>query len=148
MIKEVHIRKAGKLDLPSVLTLYAQPELDDSRMLPLDRAKAVFEHMGQYPNYHLFVAEDGSKIVGVFALLIMDNLGHLGTPSAIIEQVAVAPACQGQGIGSQMMKFAMQECREAGCYKIALSSNKKRVRAHRFYEKLGFVQHGYSFVVE
>ncbi len=148
MIREVHIRKAVKQDLFSILALYAQPELDDGRMLPLDRAEAVFERMGRYPNYHLFVAEDGSKIVGVFALLIMDNLGHLGTPSAIIEQVAVAPVFQGQGIGSQMMKFAMQECRKAGCYKIALSSNMKRVRAHRFYERLGFVQHGYSFVVE
>ena len=28
-----------------------------------------------------------------------------------------------------------------------LSSNLKRERAHRFYEKLGFTQHGVSFEV-
>jgi GNAT superfamily N-acetyltransferase len=148
MIKEVHIREAGKPDLPHILSLYAQPELDDGQMLPLDQAEAVFERMQQYPNYHLYVAEAQGEVQGVFALLIMDNLGHVGTPSAVIEMVAVTPEYQGSGIGSAMMQFAMQECRKAGCYKIALSSNKKRVRAHRFYEKLGFIQHGYSFVLE
>jgi ribosomal protein S18 acetylase RimI-like enzyme len=148
MIKEAYIRPAVKNDLAQVLSLYAQPELDDGRVLPMDRAEAIFERMQAYPHYKLYVAEAGQKILGVFALLIMDNLGHLGAPSAIIEHVAVAPECQGQSIGTQMMKFAMAECRKAGCYKIALSSNKKRIQAHRFYEKLGFVQHGYSFVVE
>jgi len=148
MIKEVHIREADKPDLPHILSLYAQPELDNGAMLSLSQAEAIFERMQVYPYYKLYVAEAQNNICGVFALLIMDNIGHLGTPSAIIEQVAVDPDRQGEGIGMRMMKFAMQECRKAGCYKIALSSNKKRVRAHRFYEKLGFVQHGYSFVVE
>jgi hypothetical protein len=31
---------------------------------------------------------------------------------------------------------------------MALSANKKRRQAHRFYESLGLAQHGYSFVVE
>jgi predicted GNAT family acetyltransferase len=37
--------------------------------------------------------------------------------------------------------------REAGCYKMALSSNVKRAAAHAFYESLGFERHGYSFVI-
>jgi GNAT superfamily N-acetyltransferase len=46
-----------------------------------------------------------------------------------------------------MMRFAMDRCAEAGCYKLALSSNVRREDAHRFYERLGFVQHGLSFSV-
>jgi GNAT superfamily N-acetyltransferase len=46
-----------------------------------------------------------------------------------------------------MMRRAMDECRQAGCYKLALSSNLKREAAHRFYEGLGFEKHGYSFWV-
>lgn len=60
----------------------------------------------------------------------------------------VAPGRQGQGIGRQMMAHAVQQARAAGCYKLALSSNAKRVAAHAFYESLGFAQHGLSFVIE
>jgi GNAT superfamily N-acetyltransferase len=64
-----------------------------------------------------------------------------------VEDVAVAPERQGQGIGRAMMEHALAECRKAGCYKLALSSNVKREGAHRFYESLGFERHGYSFAV-
>ena len=51
-------------------------------------------------------------IVGSFALLIMDNLGHLGAPSAIVEDVVVDPALHGCGIGRQMMEFALTKSQE------------------------------------
>ena len=38
--------------------------------------------------------------------------------------------------------------RAKGCYKLVLSSNAKRERAHAFYESLGFERHGYSFRIE
>jgi GNAT superfamily N-acetyltransferase len=85
--------------------------------------------------------------VGTFALLIMDNLAHLGAPSAIIEDVAVDPDWQGHGVGKAMMEHALTICRERGCYKAALSSNLRRKRAHAFYDALGFERHGYSFRV-
>jgi GNAT superfamily N-acetyltransferase len=43
---------------------------------------------------------------------VMHNLGHLGAPSAIVEDVAVAPALQGNGIGKAMMEFALGLCRQ------------------------------------
>ena len=51
-----------------------------------------------------------------------------------------------QGVGKAMMEHAREQCRLAGCYKLALSSNLRREAAHRFYEALGFERHGYSFV--
>ena len=133
--------------IAGVLGLYGQPDLDDGNVLPLDQAVALFERFGRYPDYTLYVAEQDGEVVGTFALLIMDNLGHLGTPSGIVEDVVVAPQRQGNGIGAQMMRFAFERCREKGCYKLVLSSNAKRVRAHAFYESLGFERHGYSFRV-
>jgi hypothetical protein len=44
-----------------------------------------------------------------------------------------------------MMKQAIALSAEAGCYKVMLSSNLKRDRAHEFYRSLGFEQHGWSF---
>ncbi|MDH4450890.1 MAG: GNAT family N-acetyltransferase [Rhodoferax sp.] len=144
----VHIRQAVETDLPAVLALYAQPDLDNGSVLTHDEARTVFAQFARYPNYRLFVALQDQTVVGTYALLIMHNLAHRGTPSAIAEDVVVAHACQGQGIGRQMMAHALQQAKEAGCYKLALSSNRKRKQAHAFYESLGFVQHGLSFVME
>ncbi|HEY9621316.1 MAG TPA: GNAT family N-acetyltransferase [Crinalium sp.] len=144
----IDILEATEADLPAILNLYSQPELDDGTMLSLPDAKALFNRMHQYPNYRLYVAKLDGSIVGTFALLVMDNLLHLGRPSGIVEAVAVDPACQGKGIGKAMMRFALEQCRHARCYKLALSTNLKRKDAHAFYESLGFTKHGFSFVVD
>ncbi len=117
-------------------------------LLSLERAEAIFGKMKNYPDYKVYVAIFRGEVVGTFALLIMDNLAHMGVPSGVVEDVVVREGLQGQGIGKQMMGLAMDICRTKGCYKLALSSNLKRKAAHSFYESLGFEKHGYSFLVE
>jgi GNAT superfamily N-acetyltransferase len=147
-VAAIQIREATAADIPAVLALYAQPELDDGKVLPVAEAVALHARFARYPDYTLYVALEGNEVVGTFARLVMDNLGHLGAPSGIVEDVVVAPARQGSGIGQAMMRFALECCREKSCYKLVLSSNAKRERAHAFYEKLGFQRHGYSFRVD
>jgi GNAT superfamily N-acetyltransferase len=142
------IRTAEKPDLPAICRLYAQPDFDNGKLLPLDKAEKLFDQIQSYPNYHIYVALNGTDIVGTFELLIMHNLGHQGASSGIVEDVVVDAAWQGKGVGKAMMRFAIECCRKAGCYKIALSANLKRKDAHRFYELLGFKKHGFSYVVE
>jgi len=144
----LQIRQATQRDIASVLDLYAQPGLDDGQVLSEEAAQEVFAQFSRYPNYRLFVALDGDAVVGTYALLVMHNLAHRGMPSAIAEDVVVAADRQGQGVGRHMMAHAVAEARAAGCYKLALSSNRKRVQAHAFYESLGFAQHGLGFVIE
>ena len=145
----VSIREARDADLPAVLALYAQPGMDDGQVLTHDEARAIWQQFARYPNYRLFVAEDtGGEIVATYALLVMHNLAHRGTPSAIAEDVVVSPTHQGRGIGRALMAHALAQAREAGCYKLALSSNAKRESAHAFYRSLGFQQHGLSFLIE
>ncbi len=115
----------------------------------LDRARAegVLATMARYPDYAVYVAEEGDAVVGTFALLVMDNLGHGGAPEGVVENVVVEAGRRGRGIGAAMMRFAMDRCADAGCYKLVLSSNVRREDAHRFYAGLGFAQHGLSFSV-
>jgi GNAT superfamily N-acetyltransferase len=144
MSTSVQIREASRADLPDILRLYAQPDMDDGQVLSLADAERLFERMARYPDYRMYVAIRDDRIVGTFALLIMDNLGHRGAPSGVIEDVVVEPQCQRQGVGKTMVQHALRLCGEKGCYKLALSSNLKRERAHAFYESLGFERHGYS----
>jgi GNAT superfamily N-acetyltransferase len=106
-----------------------------------------FARIATYPDYAVYLAEEDGVPVGTFALLVMDNLAHDGAPEGVVENVVVAEGRRGQGIGRALMRFAMDRCAEAGCYKLVLSSNVRREAAHRFYEALGFVQHGLSFSV-
>ena len=145
---QVHIVVAEAVDLPEILQLYQLAGLDSDKKLDLAGAQSRFERMRAYPDYKLYVAKSAHRIEGSFALLIMDNLGHHGTPAGIVEAVAVHPAMQRQGIGKAMMEYARDKCRAAGCYKMALSSNLKREAAHRFYDSLGFTRHGYSFLLD
>jgi GNAT superfamily N-acetyltransferase len=146
-MEKVTIRVATRKDLPEILQLYSQPYMDDGQVLSLSDAESIFERINEYPNYRIYVACRDGETLGTFSVLIMDNLAHMSAPSGIVENVVVAPEWQGKGIGRQMMQFAMQKCRETGCYKLVLSSHKSRGKAHRFYQSLGFEQHGYSFVV-
>lgn len=139
------IRPAAAADLPGVLALFAEPGFGDEAVLSLAAAEAMLERFAAYPDYTLYAAFDGDTVVGTFALLVMDNFGHLGTPSAVVEDVVVSATRRGQGLGRLMMHEAARIAAGKGCYKLALSSNLKRERAHAFYASLGFEQHGLSF---
>lgn len=146
-MSEPTIREAQESDLPAVLELYADPEVDDGYFLPEEKAQRLFRKLKEYPYLKLFVAELDGQVVGTYELLIMDNLAHDGAPSGVVEDVVVAAAQRGRGIGRAMMRHAIEVCRGFGCYKVSLSSALFREAAHRFYDGLGFERHGYSFVV-
>lgn len=142
------IRMGCLEDLPQVLEIYNHSGLEHGASLTLADIEKWFAQLSKYPSYGLWVACLEESIVGTFALLIMDNLVHHGSPSGIVEAVGVVPELQGQGIGRKMMEVAVAQCRSAGCYKLTISTNLRRKAAHAFYESLGFTQHGYSYRVE
>jgi GNAT superfamily N-acetyltransferase len=144
---ETKIYEATGRDLPSILALYTHLGMDDGSILTLKEAKRIFNRIKTYPDYKLYIARVDEEIVGTFALIIMDNIGHMGALSGIVEDVVVHPDYRRKGIGRRMMEFAMDYCRKKGCYKMTLSSNLNRIDAHRFYRSLGFKKHGYSFLI-
>lgn len=144
----VQIRQADSSDVPAILALYAQIDFNNDAVLSEVEAQKIFAEFARYPSYRLFVAMDAAQVVGSYALLVMHNMAHGGMPSAVVEDVVVSSALQGRGIGRQMMSHAKELAKAAGCYKLALSSNRARHAAHAFYESLGFDQHGLSFVIE
>jgi GNAT superfamily N-acetyltransferase len=54
--------------------------------------------------------------------------------------MVVDEAHRGQRIGEDLVRHAESLARAAGCYKLTLTSNKRRTDAHRFYERLGFAR--------
>ena len=142
------IRKATMRDIPAILALYQDAQIDGDGGFTIEEATEHFASLTRYPYFHVFVALSDGAIAGTYELVILDNMAKRGRKSGFVEDVAVGPGLQGKGIGRAMMEHALEKCRLAGCYKMTLSSNLKREGAHRFYDSLGFVRHGYSFQIE
>ena len=144
---DLTIRFARLVDLPRLLELYKVLDTADEPPAPIEGARARFLDLVSNPQHRIFVAEIEKRIVGTFAMVFVSGLSHGTRESCVIEDVVVTPELQGRGIGRQMMRFAMGRCAERSCYKVALSSQLEQEQAERFYDKLGFVKHRYSFLV-
>lgn len=145
-MNDLTIRDALPGDVEAVLGLYESSGLDDPGDNDRFAAQALYRTL-QARGGHLLIAEHEGVALGTLTLFVLPLLAHQGRPGALVEDVAVHPSAQGLGIGSALMSEAMHRAREAGCYKLALSSNASRLAAHAFYEKLGFTRHGLSFAV-
>lgn len=54
---------------------------------------------------------------------------------------------RGRGVGAALARAAMDGARQAGAYKLALTTNAKREEAHCFYKGLGFRETHLGFEV-
>jgi GNAT superfamily N-acetyltransferase len=86
----------------------------------------------------VLVAELDGEVVGVCQLIVFRHLQARGGLCAEIESVHVHPDRRAQGIGTVLVRAAIEQARAAGCYRVQLTSNEVRHDAHRFYERLGF----------
>jgi GNAT superfamily N-acetyltransferase len=110
-------------------------KLQDS--LPESYVKA-FREIEADPNNELIVAELDSEVIGTLQLTYTPSLSFQGGKRATVESVRVDARYRGQGIGREMMIWAMERAREKGCVSMQLTSHADRKDAHRFYENLGF----------
>ncbi len=90
------------------------------------------------PDQTLLVAVKDGRIVGTNHVLIFRHLGHGLRPAAIVENVVVDADYRGVKVGEQLMAEAVTIARRHNCYKVSLTSNRKRRDAHRFYQRLGW----------
>ena len=80
----------------------------------------------------LRVAERAGELV---ASIMIGYEGHRGW----VNYLAVAPACQREGIGRALMAHAEHVLRERGCPKINLMIRGDNTEALAFYRRLGYV---------
>ena len=78
-------------------------------------------------------------------ILIVPNLSHGALPWACVENMVVDEGHRRRGVGKLLMDHAFTRAKEAGCYKLQLSSNKERPEAHRFYEEMGLEVRAHGF---
>lgn len=146
---EPRIRPACRGDLEAIVALYADdtlvflPEHTSTRPgegAPYVQAAhlAAFEELEHDPDNTVYVAELEGQVVGTFQLTFIRQLSYTGSLVAQVESVYVSSGARSQGIGRSMLEWAIDAARQRGALRIQLTTNGKRERAHRFYERLGF----------
>ncbi|HEX5478855.1 MAG TPA: GNAT family N-acetyltransferase [Dehalococcoidia bacterium] len=136
---DVTVRVAHERDLAALLGLYALLSDETRTTAPSEAERRALGDVLADRRQRLFVAERAGAVVGSVTLIVVTNLTHDGRPYGIIENVVVREDARRGGIGAALMREAIAAAREAGCYKVALTSNMRRAEAHAFYERLRFV---------
>lgn len=138
-------RDATPDDIPVILQLGHAGDARGPDTPPLDNAtlsdlryRAAFDEMAANPNDRLVVAERDGEVVGTLQITIVLGLARFGMKRAMLENVHIRADQRGNGLGTEMVLWAIERSREAGCGMVQLTSNKVRLDAHRFYRKLGF----------
>ena len=126
---QVAIRTATEADIPRILELYRQlaltpREAEEQTGCSTEDYRLAFTEIDNLPGYELVVAEDEGIIIGSLMLAIVPNLSHGARPWAVIENVIVDEAYRRFGVGRRLMEYAAGRAREAGCYKVGLTSTR------------------------
>ena len=137
-------RPAKPEDLPFIVAQIVEDSVVATTDDPADAMHADYTSalaaIDADPNEEMFIVEADSVAIGCFQLSYLPGLMRRGMWRGQIEAVHVSDALRNRGYGSEMMRWALQRCREKGCGMVQLTSNKKRLDAHRFYERLGFLK--------
>ena len=133
------VRRATQEDLPALLRLYGFLQPDEPVLNPQD--ENVLRHWENIlfdPKLRYFVVEAENKIVSTCTLTLVLNLTRGMRPYGLIENVVTDPDFRKQGLGTKILKHALDEAWQEGCYKVMLLTGSKRETTLRFYEKAGF----------
>ena len=134
------IRRATDADLPRVeelLALGAVPGTSEERRAEPGRSEEALREIDRSGSV-LLVAQLEEVVVGMCQLIVFRHIQSGGGLCAEIESVHVHPDQRGHGVGTAIMRHAIERARALGCYRVQLTSNRVREEAHRFYEALGF----------
>lgn len=136
-------RRAGRSDVPAIVALLADDVLGASRERPDDEGLRAYLHafdeITADPNQFLCVAIKADEVVATLQLTFIPGLSHAGAKRGQIESVRVSGAHRGQGIGELLVAWAIDQCRARGCSMVQLTTDRQRLDALRFYERMGFV---------
>lgn len=126
-------------ELPDLLRLYAFLHPDDPVIDPNDGTTSrLWEQILADANLRYYVAEDEKKIVATCTLTVIPNLTRGLRPYGVIENVVTDPEFRKQGFATHVLRHALTEAWQAGCYKVMLETGSKKEETLRFYEKAGF----------
>lgn len=138
----VSFRLATADDLPALLRLLVDDAVAQARggytaeVTPA--VAAAFDEIERDPNNELWLGERDGEVIAMLQLTLIPGLSRGGMKRALVEAVRVRADLRGQRIGEALMAHVEERAKAAGCGLIQLTTDKKRLDAHRFYERIDY----------
>lgn len=128
------IRRAAEADVGRIVALVnAAYRVEDffkigDRTDPAD----IRDHLRQGD---FLLLEAGEELLGCVFVAVNGNEGYFG-------MLSVAPARQGQGLGTRLLKEAEDACARAGCRTMEIEVVSLRTELEGYYARVGYVANG------
>ena len=135
MAEMIQIRRAEKSDVRSVKALIDELEKWDSEMTIF---ASIYEEYLKQPYTLMYLVDH--PIDGVVAFISCKGqqlLHHLGWVYEI-QELIVTDSHRGKGYGRLLVDKIREEVEMRGAKSLEVTSNKRRLEAHAFYEAAGF----------
>jgi N-acetylglutamate synthase-like GNAT family acetyltransferase len=129
------IREAVAGDVPAIEALVRDAYAMYVPRIGREPAPVTADHAGLVAAGRTSVVEAGGEIAGVIVLIP-------GGDHLLVENVAVAPAMQGRGLGRELMAFAEQRAAELGMAELRLYTNQLMTENLALYPALGYTETG------
>ena len=133
----MEIRKISQKDLDTLMDLYVQLS-PINEGLPAQKRDEIWEQIQNDDKITYLGAYENDQLIATCFLTIIPNFSNQGRPIGFIENVVTDEKWRGKGVGSQLLKTAIELAKEQNCYKVFLESGITRTGAHDFYRSLGF----------
>jgi GNAT superfamily N-acetyltransferase len=136
--ERVCIRTIEQHELSALLDLYRHLHAADAP-LPADGAlRQAWNQVLADPKVHVLVADVNGSLAASCTLVIIPNLTRGACPYGLVENVVTHSAYRRKGIGTRLLKHALQMAWERNCYKVMLLTGSKSEGTLQFYEQAGF----------
>jgi GNAT superfamily N-acetyltransferase len=129
------IRPAGVADLPAVGAIVEAAYSPYIARMGKKPGPMLDDYAALVRSHDIWVAADAGGVAGVIVLLAQAD--HL-----LLDNVAVAPERQGQGVGKALLRFAEQEARRRGFGELRLYTHEKMTENVAMYARAGWTETG------
>ncbi|WP_159610744.1 GNAT family N-acetyltransferase [Glutamicibacter sp. JC586] len=138
--RQYRVQRAERSDVPAIVALLSDDELGASREgQEITTYERAFDKISRDSTHYLAVVRDQEDtVVGTMQLSIIPGLSRQGTTRLQIEGVRVAASERSHGVGRAMLEWAHAHGRARGALLAQLTTDTSRLRAHEFYERLGY----------
>jgi GNAT superfamily N-acetyltransferase len=135
----LRVREAREGDVAAMVELLGQLFKQEADFQPgaTKQQRAIELLLAQPTLGRLFVLTRGTKVLGMVSLLFTISTAE-GGKAAWLEDLVVRADQRGKGLGTRLLRAAIEWARREGLTRITLLTDGDNVRARRLYARHGF----------